>query len=96
MNESSTGPAGSASWITRLLDRIDRAVFREPDLRATARGWQVHRTRRFEREYRDPRWDLVSTCGTCGGHGTVGAHECQDCDGSGRIIARLNERATQP
>jgi hypothetical protein len=96
MKERSPGPAGSASWITRLLDSLDRLIFRDPDLRATARNWEVRRPRRFEREYHDPRWNLVSACATCGGHGTIGAHECPDCDGSGRIIARPEVRAARP
>lgn len=96
MGESSTGPTGSASRITRLLDALDRLVFCDPDLRAMSRGWQVRRPNRFRRVYRDPRWDLVSPCPTCESRGTVGAHDCPDCDGSGRTIARPDERAVRP
>jgi hypothetical protein len=70
-----------------LLEAVDRRAFRDPDIDAIARGWQVRRLRRFHRSYRDPRWDLVSVCGSCGGAGMVGARICGDCDGDGRIIA---------
>jgi hypothetical protein len=96
MEESSPAPAEPSSRITRLLDALDRLLFRDPDLRATARGWQVRRPRRFRRVYRDPRWDLVSPCGACAGTGAAGAHDCPDCDGSGRVIARPDERAVRP
>jgi hypothetical protein len=73
--------------LTLLLEAVDRRVFRDPDIDATVRGWQVRRSRRFHRIYRDPRWDLVSVCGACGGAGSVGARTCPDCGGDGRIIA---------
>jgi hypothetical protein len=95
MRESNPGPGGSASRITRLLDTLDRLLFRDPDLRATAKGWQVRRTRRFEREYRDPRWDLVVRCEACDAEGTVGAHTCPDCGGRGRILRRDDEPAVR-
>jgi hypothetical protein len=93
VNESKPDPAGSASRITRLLNTLDDWLFRDPDLRATARGWTVRKTRRFEREYRDPRWDLVVRCETCDGEGTVGAHPCPDCSGRGRILRRAEPAA---
>jgi len=95
MKESNPGPAASASRITRLLDALDRLLFREPDLRATARGWTVRRTRRFEREYRDPRWDNLVRCNECDGEGTCGAHTCPDCDGRGRILRRDDDRVVR-
>ena len=94
MPETRPDPARGPRRITRLLDALDRLLFRDPDLRATARGWQVRRPRRFEREYRDPRWDLVVRCGTCDAEGTVGARTCPDCDGRGRIL-RPTERAVR-
>ena len=95
MNESSPGPSGSASPITRLLDTLERLIFRDPDLRATAHGWQVRRPSRFRRVYRDPRWDLVSPCRTCAGLGTVDSQACPDCDGSGRTTASADEGAVR-
>jgi hypothetical protein len=96
MSESSPGPTGPPSRITRLLDALDRLLFRDPDLRATVRGWQVRRPHRFHRVYRDPRWDLVSPCAACGGSGLVGVHGCAGCAGSGRIVERPDERAVRP
>jgi hypothetical protein len=71
--------------ISALLDRLDRFAFRELDLRATTRGWQVRRGRRFRRTYRDPRWDTIRACPTCAGRGDVGARTCADCDGAGTV-----------
>lgn len=75
-----------------MLDVLERLFFRDLDLQATTRGWTVRRPRRFEREYRDPRWDLVVRCGTCDAEGTVGAHVCPDCGGRGRILRTDDER----
>ena len=95
MPESSPGPSEVPRRITRLLDTLDRWLFREPDLRATARGWTVSRSQRFEREYRDPRWDLVVRCDGCDGEGTRGAHTCPDCDGRGRVLRHDDERVVR-
>ena len=89
--ESSPGSSEVPRRITRLLDALDRWLFGEPDLRATTRGWTDRRPRRFEREYRDPRWDLVVRCEECEGEGTVGAHTCPDCGGRGRILRHADE-----
>lgn len=56
-----TPPGVARRWLGRFLDSVDRAAFHDPDLDATARGWQVRRERRFSRTYRDPRWDGVVT-----------------------------------
>ena len=90
MREGNPGPAEIPRRIARLLDALDRLVFREPDLRATARGWQVRRPRRFIREYRDPRWNLVALCAACAGTGAVGAHGCPDCGGTGRVMRQVD------
>ena len=95
MNETRPDPAGGPRRIIRLLDALDRWLFREPDLRATARGWTVRKTRRFEREYRDPRWDLAVRCDGCGGEGTVGAHDCTHCGGRGRVLPTDDEQVVR-
>ena len=87
MKKRSPRHARVPAILIRLLDAVDRRAFREPDIDATARGWQVRRPRRFVRSYRDPRWDLVSECAPCAGAGVVGARTCPECDGAGRIIA---------
>jgi hypothetical protein len=84
MKKRTTEP-DAGTWITALLDRLDRFAFRELDLRATARGWQVRRGRRFQRTYRDPRWDTIRACPTCAGRGDDGARTCAGCNGAGTI-----------
>jgi hypothetical protein len=71
--------------IARALDVIEHVVFRESDLDAIARGWEVRRNGRLGRAYRDPRWDPVSACPTCHGTGMMGARTCPTCDGIGTV-----------
>jgi hypothetical protein len=71
-----------ATWVARKLDALDQVTFRTPDREAIARGWEVRRERRFQRTYRDPRWDLISVCPTCQGSGTVAAQACPQCEGA--------------
>lgn len=73
--------------VGRLLDRLDRMLFRDPDERATARGWQVGRGRVFARTYRDPRFDLLSACMECDGTGLNGVLSCPNCTGTGVLRA---------
>lgn len=73
------------TWISSVLDRWDWFAFRELDLRATARGWQVIRESRFRRTYRDPRWDSVRACPVCHGNGLDGAGPCAECGGAGTV-----------
>ena len=92
MHESNPGPCGGPRRVSQLLDVLDRWLFHDPDLWATTRGWTIRRARRFEREYRDPRWDLVVRCERCDGDGTLGTHTCPDCDGCGRILRHDDEQ----
>ncbi len=71
--------------LARLLDAIDHIVFREPDLDAVARGWEVRRGRRLTRTYRDPRWHSVTACPACEGSGLIGTEDCSTCAGLGTI-----------
>lgn len=80
-----TPPRPVRTHFARLVEAIEHVIFREPDLDAIARGWEVQRHRRFARTYHDPRWNLVSECPTCHGSGTVGARTCPTCDGIGTI-----------
>jgi hypothetical protein len=84
----------AATRLARLRDRVTRWVFRETDLDAVARGWEVHRPSPFRRVYRDPRWNSVVACADCGGTGLVGAHACDVCDGRGTL--RLAPTDTEP
>jgi hypothetical protein len=71
--------------VERICSRVESLIFREPDLDAIARGWQVRRERPFHHVYRDPRWDSVSACTGCRGSGMSGAAACRDCDGRGTV-----------
>lgn len=69
-------------WLGRLVEALEQRIFRETDLDAIARGWQVRRGRPFTRTYRDPRWDSISVCPTCQGSGSIGSTLCPRCDGN--------------
>lgn len=76
--ENSTPPGARRRRLARLLDAVDRFAFREPDLDALARGWEVRRDARFVRAYRDPRWDSVTACPSCLHRMVIGA-ACEHC-----------------
>ncbi len=75
-------------WFDRLVLRLGEWLFAaDEDARAAARGWEVRRGARGTRVYRDPRWDTVHACGSCGGHGltlTDGV-ACVACAGTGVV-----------
>ena len=75
----------AATRISRLRDRLAHLLFREPDLDALARGWQVHRPSTFRRLYRDPRWNSVVACADCQGTGVNVTRACGPCDGRGTL-----------
>lgn len=71
-------------WAEYVFDAIDRFAFREPDLDALARGWEVRRGRRFARTYADPRWATVAACPGCG-HRIVIETRCKNCSPVRRV-----------
>lgn len=73
-----------ATQLARLRDAVEQKVFREPDLYALVRGWEIHH-RPFHRTFRDPRWNLVSECPACAGTGEVDEQHCSGCRGVGTI-----------
>lgn len=83
--------SGQRGWFERLLERLGAWLFAtDEDARATARGWEVRRGARGTRVYRDPRWDTVRACSSCGGYGlsrTDGA-ACPACAGTGVVRSR--------
>lgn len=83
----------AATRLSRLRDRVTQWVFRETDLDALARGWEVHQPSPFRRVYRDPRWNSIVACADCGGTGLAGAHACDVCDGRGTL--RLADADTE-
>ncbi len=89
-DEGPTRP-GPRQWIVKLADRLHAAE----DARAQQRGWQITRiSRGLGREYRDPRWDLITACEVCGGEGTHGVHCCAPCQGRGTV--RLDRADQHP
>jgi DnaJ-class molecular chaperone len=74
--------------LKRWLSTIGRRIFREDDYRARHHGWQITlRHGGLSRSYRDPRFDYLTVCATCNGHG-FNSHgvTCSDCHGTGRIV----------
>jgi hypothetical protein len=89
MRQPSEGPLRGP--IGRLLDRLVDRLFADEDAHATARGWEVRRLPGGGRAYRDPRWNSISRCDSCGGTGRDAASAaCLPCDGTGVL------RATPP
>lgn len=74
--------------LLRELAAVGSKIFRADDRRARDRGWQIiPRHSGLSRNYRDPRFDYLITCGACNGRGCHprGA-SCSGCQGTGRIV----------
>lgn len=88
MNErfDGRGERTSSSWLHRMIERFERRIFLDDDVRALARGWQVSVGPGGRgRQYRDVRWDTVSVCADCTGTGAIGARPCGCCGGAGTV-----------
>lgn len=70
--------------------RAGAALFAKPDAQAIRNGWTVTQRRGgLSRTYRDPRFDLLIRCTSCGGSGfnhTAARGACATCGGSGRLV----------
>jgi hypothetical protein len=75
----------AATRFGRLRVAIENLIFRQPDLDALARGWEVHRPSPYRRVYRDPRWHSVVVCDSCRGTGLDAARACAVCEGRGTV-----------
>ena len=88
MQDHNLPTSRARGWFDRLVLRLGEWLFAaEEDARATERGWEVRRGPRGARTYRDPRWDTVHGCHSCGGHGlslTDGV-ACPVCAGTGVV-----------
>jgi hypothetical protein len=74
--------------IGRLLDRLVDRLFADEDASATARGREIRRLPGGGRAYRDPRWNSVRRCDSCGGSGRDAAPAaCLPCAGTGVLRA---------
>ena len=64
------------------MERAAAIMFARSDARARAAGWEVAGAGRWNtsRVYHDPRYDRLTACPSCAGHG------CPRCSHTGRII----------
>jgi hypothetical protein len=89
MTEHDFHTVGARRRFERLLERFDNWLFATgDDARAADRGWQVSRVPKSRRRvYRDPRWDTVHACASCGGTGLHLLDEtaCPACAGIGVV-----------
>ncbi len=74
------------TWTRRLTARL----FQQDDAAAARHGWQIRAGGGGRsRIYRDPRFDRLASCGTCGGNEAA----CAECAGTGRVSLTLGDRA---
>lgn len=79
-------PPGLIGHLAALWRALGDRFFASSDQAARRHGWEIHRRRGgLARRYRDPRFDWLSSCPWCHGSGSHGHHECQACQGSGRV-----------
>lgn len=71
------------TWIQLIPDRL----FGADDLTAIQHGWEIERGRLgLSRTYRDPRFDMLASCGACHGRGWAQpGRPCLVCGGTGRV-----------
>ena len=69
---------------------LTQRLFAASDSTARQHGWDVNFFRRgFGRQYRDPRFDTLASCGNCRGYGVMPTgNTCERCNGYGRIILK--------
>lgn len=69
------------------LNRLEHNLFADLDAQAKNDGWQVIRLRHgLARHYRNPRFDLLSSCPDCAGSDSTDSQPCMRCQSSGRIF----------
>jgi RecJ-like exonuclease len=77
-----------------FVNALTQALFEESDASARQHGWRVTSTHHgFGRRYTDPRFDTLTPCRACRGHGvTTDRTKCPGCRGSGRIVIKPDAR----
>lgn len=100
LSKASTRLPRNKVWVIPIirlgLTRLEQRLFGDLDTQARHDGWQVTRLRRgFGRSYRDPRFDLLSTCPDCAGSGSIDGQLCEPCRGTGRVT-RARPRTPTP
>jgi hypothetical protein len=93
LNSENKSALPPAARLARLLNGVGQRLHAGTDAMARQHGWEVtQRNGGLGRRYRDPRFDSLIRCPSCGGMGTSAgqAHEvpCGPCDGTGRLTSR--------
>jgi hypothetical protein len=84
--KTSTPPV---DWLGGFLSGIGRRLHADADAQAQGYGWQItQRNGGLSRRYRDPRFDTLARCPSCGGKGDVDEAPCEPCGGTGRVTVR--------
>ena len=100
LSKTSTRLPRNKVWVIPIirlgLTRLEQRLFGDLDAQARHDGWQVTRLHHgFGRRYRDPRFDLLSSCPGCAGSGSIAGRPCEPCRGTGRV-ARVRPRTPAP
>jgi hypothetical protein len=74
------------TWVRAVIAVLGQRLFASSDATARNHGWQVTPIQLgLGRQYRDPRFDTLTSCPACGGRGvTASRSSCQRCSGTGR------------
>jgi hypothetical protein len=84
------------TWVKAAIEALTHALFAASDAAARQRGWQVTSTwSGLGRLYRDPRFDTLTSCPACRGHGVdPNGIECLQCHGTGRIVIKPDAQSS--
>lgn len=83
---------GIRDHFREVINRFERRLFAADDAVARARGWDISRPPKgFGRVVRDPRWDSISECESCGGDAEIGGESCPSCGGYGTVRHSLTD-----
>jgi hypothetical protein len=73
-------------WLLNRLGEPGNRLFAADDATAREHGWQIiPRHLGLSRQYRDPRFDMFTSCHWCHGSGGDEISPCAVCRGSGRV-----------
>ena len=86
------------NWLRARLGHCGERVFAATDATARRRDWQIVVTHAgLGRQYRDPRFDTLAACPSCGGRGArTPGDPCQACAGTGRITVAIQTALQVP
>jgi hypothetical protein len=83
--------------VRAAIAALGQWLFASSDATARNHGWQVTPIQLgLGRQYRDPRFDTLTSCPDCGGRGvTASRSSCQRCSGTGRVTCGAAEHGVQ-